>query len=154
MSTRKRLYRSRKDRIIAGICGGLGEYFDIDPVWVRILFVLLALANGTGIILYLVLWIIVPQAPLAPEEGVIETEKPPPKERFKQAAEEMREKMQEAAQSLREGPRGGRIFLGVALIVLGILFLLQNLHVWWVDFSLLWPVLLIALGVYLLLKKG
>jgi phage shock protein C len=41
----KRLYRSRKDKVIAGVCGGIGEYFSIDPVWVRIIFVLLTILH-------------------------------------------------------------------------------------------------------------
>jgi phage shock protein C len=59
----KRLYRSKNDRVIAGICGGLGEYFKIDPVLIRILAVLLVLGFGSGIIAYLVGWLIIPEAP-------------------------------------------------------------------------------------------
>lgn len=57
----KRLYRSRRNRVIAGVCGGLGEYFDLDPVIVRLIFVILALASGTGLILYVVAWLIIPE---------------------------------------------------------------------------------------------
>ncbi|MDD5098428.1 MAG: PspC domain-containing protein [Candidatus Pacebacteria bacterium] len=56
----KRLYRSKENRMIFGVCGGLGEYFEIDPLIVRILFILLSLTGGTGIVLYFVLAIIVP----------------------------------------------------------------------------------------------
>ena len=56
----KRLYRSRKNRIIAGVCGGLGEYFGIDPVIIRLLWVLLVLLYGTGILAYLIAWMIIP----------------------------------------------------------------------------------------------
>lgn len=60
----KRLYRSRKDRVIAGVCGGLGEYFNIDPVIFRVLAVILLIPGGfPGLIPYVVLWIIVPQKP-------------------------------------------------------------------------------------------
>lgn len=59
----KRLYRSTQDRMIAGICGGLAEYFDIDPVIVRIVFIVLALAGGPGLLAYIILWIIVPKDP-------------------------------------------------------------------------------------------
>lgn len=59
----KRLYRSRKDRKIAGVCGGLGEYFNVDPVIFRIIWVVLALGAGTGILAYIVFWLIVPDAP-------------------------------------------------------------------------------------------
>lgn len=57
----KKLTRSTSDRMIAGVCAGLGNYFDIDSVIVRILFVVLALAGGPGILLYLILWIVMPE---------------------------------------------------------------------------------------------
>ena len=60
----KRLYRSRQHRVFAGVCGGLGEYFDVDPVFVRILTVILAFAHGIGLIAYIVAWIAMPKAPL------------------------------------------------------------------------------------------
>ena len=59
----KRLYRSRKDKIIAGVCGGIGEYFKIDPVIIRLLWILLIFAGGSGILAYLVAWIIIPKHP-------------------------------------------------------------------------------------------
>ncbi len=59
----QKLYRSRTNRQLAGVCGGLGEYFSIDPTLVRILFVILALAGGPGIILYIILALIVPEEP-------------------------------------------------------------------------------------------
>lgn len=60
----KRLYRSRQEKVIAGICGGLGEYFNIDPVIFRLLFVLLLLPGGfPGFIPYVLMWIIVPKTP-------------------------------------------------------------------------------------------
>jgi phage shock protein PspC (stress-responsive transcriptional regulator) len=62
MDTTKRLYRSRTDRKLAGVCGGLGEYFNLDPTLVRVLFVLATLAGGPGLILYIVLWLVMPEA--------------------------------------------------------------------------------------------
>lgn len=59
----KRLYRSESDKVIAGVCAGLAQYFDIDPVLVRVAFVLLALLGGPGILLYIILWIVIPEAP-------------------------------------------------------------------------------------------
>ncbi|MFZ4740656.1 MAG: PspC domain-containing protein [Bacteroidales bacterium] len=58
----KRLLRSNVNRVIAGVCGGVAEYFVIDPVLVRILFVLTAIF-GAGFIVYLVLWIMMPETP-------------------------------------------------------------------------------------------
>ena len=57
----KRLYRSKKNRIIAGVCGGIGEYFNIDPTIIRLLWVLFTLLGGSGIIAYIVAWIIIPE---------------------------------------------------------------------------------------------
>ena len=57
-----RLYRSTTNKVLAGVCGGLGEYFNVDPTLIRVGFVLLALPGGLpGIIPYLILWIVVPQ---------------------------------------------------------------------------------------------
>jgi len=61
----KKLYRSNDQRILAGVCGGLGEYFSTDPTIVRLLFVAFALVAGGGLLLYLVLWLLIPQAPTA-----------------------------------------------------------------------------------------
>lgn len=60
----KRLYRSTTDRKIAGVCGGLGEYFGIDPAIPRLIFVLLLLPGGApGIIPYIIMWVVVPKKP-------------------------------------------------------------------------------------------
>ncbi len=56
----KRLHRSKEDRIIAGICGGLGEYMKVDPVIVRLIWVILFLVCGVGGLAYLLAWIIIP----------------------------------------------------------------------------------------------
>ena len=56
----KRLYRSRSNRVIAGVAGGLGETFNVDPVIVRLVFVVLGLMNGFGVLLYLAMWLLVP----------------------------------------------------------------------------------------------
>ena len=58
----KKLYRSKRNRIIFGVCGGIGEYLDVDPTLVRLLWVLLSL-HGIGIIAYVIAWIIIPEEP-------------------------------------------------------------------------------------------
>jgi phage shock protein C len=63
----KRLYRSRKEQMVAGICGGIAEYFAVDPTIVRLVFVLLALLGGPGLLIYIVLWIVIPEEPV---EGI------------------------------------------------------------------------------------
>jgi phage shock protein PspC (stress-responsive transcriptional regulator) len=64
----KRLYRSRVNSKIAGVCGGLGEYFGIDPTFVRIIAVLLIFADGVGVLAYIIAWIIMSKRPLILEE--------------------------------------------------------------------------------------
>jgi phage shock protein C len=56
----KRLYRSRNDRIVAGVAGGLAAYLNVDPLFVRIALAVLALINGLGVLLYAALWLLVP----------------------------------------------------------------------------------------------
>ncbi len=58
----KKLLRSKKDRIIAGVCRGVAEYFNIDPTIVRVLFVVLTFFNGLGILLYIMLGILLPES--------------------------------------------------------------------------------------------
>ncbi len=58
----KRLYRDPENKYIGGVCGGLGAYFNVDPVWMRIIFLLLLFSGGFGILLYVILWIIIPKA--------------------------------------------------------------------------------------------
>ena len=65
MATPKRLYRSRTDRMLGGVCGGLAAYFDIDPVLVRVITVVTALMAFGGVLAYFILWIVVPEEPVA-----------------------------------------------------------------------------------------
>ena len=62
-ATSKRLCRSRTDRKIAGVCGGIATYFGIDPVIPRLIWVVFALAAGTGLLAYIICWLVVPQEP-------------------------------------------------------------------------------------------
>jgi phage shock protein C len=61
----KKLYRSRTERWFAGVCGGLGNYFGVDATLVRVIFVILSLTFGSGFLIYLVLWLIIPNEPEA-----------------------------------------------------------------------------------------
>ena len=64
MAQTRRLYRSRTDRKLAGVCGGLAQYSNIDATLLRVLFVVLALLGGPGLVIYLLMWILVPDEPL------------------------------------------------------------------------------------------
>jgi len=60
MEEPRKLYRSQTQRMLAGVCGGLAEYFNIDVTVMRVLFLILAVFGGSGLVLYLVMWIVVP----------------------------------------------------------------------------------------------
>ena len=66
MEEPRKLHRSQTQRMIAGVCGGLAEYFNVDATLMRVLFLLLAVFGGSGIVIYIVMWIIVPDASKAP----------------------------------------------------------------------------------------
>ena len=68
MDNPKKLYRSRSDKQIAGVCGGLGEYFNREANIIRLLFVATLLMGGSGLILYIAAWMIIPQEPLDDEK--------------------------------------------------------------------------------------
>jgi phage shock protein C len=57
----KKLFRSKENRKLAGICGGIAEYFDVDPVIIRLAWVIFVLAGGAGILAYILGWIIIPE---------------------------------------------------------------------------------------------
>jgi phage shock protein C len=60
MEEPRKLYRSQSQRMLAGVCGGLAEYFNLDATLIRVLFLILAVFGGSGLVIYLVMWIIVP----------------------------------------------------------------------------------------------
>lgn len=60
----KRLYRSRVDRKVAGVAGGLGEYFNVDSTLIRLAFVVATLFGGPGLLLYIILWLVLPEEPM------------------------------------------------------------------------------------------
>jgi phage shock protein C len=69
-TTQSRLFRSSSDKVVAGVCGGLAQYFNVDPALVRLAFVLFALVGGASVLLYIVLWIAVPVGAGTPTQGL------------------------------------------------------------------------------------
>jgi phage shock protein C len=65
----KRLYRSQTDKILGGVCAGLGKYFGMDPTVVRLIFVVLTLFGASGVLLYLILWVVIPPEPELPGQS-------------------------------------------------------------------------------------
>lgn len=143
VSSTQRLYRSRKDRVIAGVCGGMGEYFDIDPVWIRIAAILLIFAHGIGIILYLLTWILIPENP---SQSIPKNKN---YERVKKVEKEAKRVVYDI--DTKRNDRG-LYFFGFVLILVGTLILFKNIF-WWFTMEYVWPVLLIAFGIYLLWRR-
>jgi len=75
----KRLYRSRSKRMLGGVCGGLGEYLKIDPTVMRVIFVILAFFYGASLLIYLIMWVLVPEEPKS-EAGLAPVQDEPPSE--------------------------------------------------------------------------
>lgn len=141
-----KLRRSSTDKIIAGVAGGLGEYFAFDPVIIRIVFVLLTVFGGSGILIYLILWLMIPSdnAHAHSQEDIM-----------KENAEEMRTTVQEFSER-HHNPvtaNNARFVLAVILIVLGISFLSDNLGIMWMRIGRAWPIILIVLGAYMLINR-
>lgn len=63
MAKVKRLYRSGKERLLGGVCGGIAEYFNVDPTIIRLLWILFVFGFGTGLLAYIIAWIIIPRNP-------------------------------------------------------------------------------------------
>jgi len=59
----KRLFRSKKDRVLGGVCGGIGQYFNMDPVLIRVVWAVAFFAAGAGFLAYIIAWIIIPEDP-------------------------------------------------------------------------------------------
>ncbi len=127
----KKLFRSKNDRMIAGVCGGLAQYFEIDPVIIRGVFTFLACVGGSGIALYIVLAII------TPEEGDPD---------FVVAEENSKEKLPVSMVDLQSKRR----VFAIAIIILGVLILLGNIFSFvWLTWKVIASCAIIALGLYI-----
>ena len=128
--TERRLVRSRDDRVVAGVCGGLGRYLGVDPVLVRIAALLLIFAGGAGVVLYVIGWIALPEEP-AVVGGV----------------------PLEHASHEPGLDRSGAFLLGVVFVALGAFFLVDAVWGDFLSWKYLWPIALIAVGAAILLRS-
>jgi phage shock protein C len=133
----RRLYRCRHDRVIAGVSGGLGEYFDVDPTIIRILWFLSIFFGGLGLLLYVAMALIVPLEPLSAEEA---------------AAEAAGAADGRPHRHTRGGEGRWTTVIGLALILFGALALVDAIApAWFTAGSYVGPVFAVGLGVILLL---
>ena len=146
-----RLYRSRDDRMIAGVAGGIADYFDIDPSIVRLLAVVLAvIGNGVAVIAYLVMWVVVQEEPVT--ESVPQQPPSPPIPPHPPAPPAS------ASIPRGDGVRAGVVWLGLLLVMVGAALFAEEV-VPDVDLWGFWPatlggLLLIAIGIRQMLTPG
>ncbi|MFW6029590.1 MAG: PspC domain-containing protein [Halanaerobiales bacterium] len=162
----KKIYRSREDKMIGGVCGGIAEYFDIDSTIVRLVFLLLLLSpNGFGLLLYIIPWIIIPEKPGDREESyqhkekddsiVVDAEvvKDSSNLDFNEDKNENKVKDEIKNQNYTDSRNNQKkhAIIGIALVALGSLFLVD----FWMPafrWERFWPLILIVFGVTLLVK--
>lgn len=136
-----KLTRSSRDRVIAGVCGGLGEYFGIDPVLFRILFIVATLAGGSGVLIYFVLSLAIPDA------------NAPSSQTWEQSIERNAEQFAKGVENMGTN-FGAKIkpYAGLAMLAVGVWLLLANLGITLFNFALLFPAILIVIGVIVIFK--
>jgi phage shock protein C len=144
----KRLYRSRRNRVIAGVCGGIAEYLDVDPVLIRIIAVVLLFVGGGSLIAYIIGMIIIPDESKISSPG---SETPPTP-----GAPPPPPPLGATAQPAHTGG----LIVGVVMILLGFTFLMRTIpffrhYYWWfwdMGWSFFWPSILIVIGLLIILK--
>ena len=153
---KNKLYRSKKDCVIGGVCGGIAEYFDIDTTLVRLLAVLVFFFGGSGIIAYIIGWIIIPQNPNGNTEdnsknkGEIEG-------KIKKGADKADKKAEENLSEERSkgnSEKNRNIILGIILIIVGLVFMGTTFFPWitWIAWGTFWPVVIIVVGLVIMIR--
>lgn len=115
------LRRSKSDRVLGGVCGGMGRYFGVDPIWLRIAFVALVIGGGSGFVLYVIAWILIPE-----EDEQTPVSHRPPTDRTTAG-----------------------VVIGTIFVVAGAVALTNRFVPWFDDF--LWPAVVVAIGVGLVI---
>ena len=134
----KKLYRSETNKIVSGVCGGLGEYFDVDPTIVRIVLIILTLATGVFLFGYILAWIIVPKR----EPGS-----------WQQASTDPINVSDTANTSPQRYSSWTRYLPGLILILIGVILLFQDTF-YWFDLEEFWPLVLIIIGVAMIVGRN
>jgi phage shock protein C len=141
----KRIYRNTRAKVVAGVCAGIADYFDVDVAWIRLAFVLSVFASGFGLLAYVVAWMVFPK-----EERIARTPDLPGAPPNEAPANEAPAPVA-AGRSRGQVAVGSRNAIGILLVLLGVLFFMDR-NFWWFRFDAFWPVILIALGLYLVLR--
>ena len=156
MENTDKLYRSRIDKTIGGVCGGLADYFDIDVVLIRVIFVLLLLFGGGGFLIYIIMWIIIPAQPFdysTPDYQNKNADNATSGKDNSEEAEiiyESKDNNTESKDNIRSKRQSNTgLYAGVILIFVGMIFLVDKLMPWF-SFKEFWPLLFVLLGIILI----
>lgn len=147
----KKLCRSSSDKIFAGVCGGLADYFAIDAAIIRLLFILVVALGGSGFIIYILLWLIMPKD--SGESAIVDGKK------VEEIAGALKEKAAELKNKIKDGQtrneRRGSNFWGWLMVISGAIFLFNGLAPFWLKthFFRYWPLLFIVVGLTLIAKN-
>lgn len=145
MPKRTGLFRSRTDVVVAGVASGIARSLNTDPVIIRLIFILLTIFGGGGLLIYLVLWIALPQEDPAEVFGDFQNNTNM-EENANQEKKDPRQGHEDRGHKQRND---GGLIAGLVLITIGLIFLADR-FVYWLDFGDLWPVLLLVAGGYLI----
>lgn len=153
---KNKLYRSKKDCVIGGVCGGIAEYFDVDPTLVRLLAILIFFFGGSGIIAYIIGWIIIPQNPNGNTEDNSENKREI-EGKIKKGTDKANKKAEENLQEERSkgnSERNRNIILGIILIIAGLIFMGSTFFSWitWIAWGTFWPVIIIVVGLVIMIR--
>ena len=153
---KNKLYRSKKDCVIGGVCGGIAEYFDIDSTLVRLLAILIFFFGGSGVIAYIIGWIIIPQNPNGNIEDNSEN-KSEIKGKTKKGTDKVDKNAEEnlsGERSKGNSERNKNIILGIILIIAGLIFTGSTLFPWitWIAWGTFWPVIIIVAGLVIMIR--
>lgn len=143
-----KIYRSRDDKIVFGVCGGLAKYFGVDSTILRLIFIVATLYHGSGILLYIILAIIMPEEKVEKFQEVGEKGREIPDEQEKVSESSRMGDLEEKSKEERR-----RIF-ALGLIVVGAYFLLKDFISIFISSSQILGIILVLLGIALVLKKS
>lgn len=124
----RRLYRLRTDRVLGGVCSGLGRYLNVDPVLLRVAAVALALSGGFGLVAYIVAWIVIPE----------------------EAGEEQPDAEQLGPRAPVR-PHGVAVAVGAGLIAIGALMLFRDVLPWF-GWAVFWPIVVVGVGIFIVIS--
>ncbi len=140
MNMKNQLYRSSTNKFIGGVAGGLAEYFDIDPIIIRVIFFVSIFAWGLSILIYIALWIIVPLK--SNIEQINNNDN---------IENDLNNIYEELGVDAENDKTRKKIISGIVLISLGLLIMIDK-YLPWVSLTNFWPIVLIAIGGYVVFK--